>query len=241
MALLDFLTQPHQQIGQGPTIAPIGPQDQELQTAPVMTEKPSLLSGAWNWVKSPEGRMAISNALYTASGDDEGLANNAQLDQTNRAQQLAERRLAEQKAERAAKNAAFRAAYRPDASGKVRFDPAAYVGALGGDAEADLGEVANLWNAMAPKVGVSGDTPYSIDDQGQVEWGTPREASAAEKAAAAREAEIERHNREMERLGLMNHETSDYRAHKAPAGRGGAAAPSWLPPGATVVHVPGGA
>lgn len=174
MALLDFLLNPRQQMQQGGLLGetgaptppvpdgmvapsqPVGP----MQAPPQTTERPSLLSEAWNWAKSPQGMLTIGTGLRSLGGDQ-----NAGMDAVRIGAQLrqeATQRQQQQKTQedRARVNAALKASY---ASGQ--FDPKALVNALS-DADVDLGEIATTARAFEPrrKYVEGPDGIYEIDE-----------------------------------------------------------------------------
>lgn len=146
MSLLDFLTKPRTSWQSGGSTSLSFPQVQsqdsmgytdapldigtsapvQAMSAPQQMDKPSLLSEAWNWLKSPQGMMTISTGLRSASGDQ---------DATGPALAYAEQqnKLAIQRQAIKAKNAALKAAY---ANGK--FDPQAYMSALAGSDQVEV-------------------------------------------------------------------------------------------------------
>lgn len=249
MSLFDFLTQPRTSVQPGAVTPNATALDQDgllssvgpMSQAPVVTEKPSLLSGALKYLGSNQNLMGIAAGLKGLGGDENAGFEVAQLNQQRQQRQQQAQAQQKKQADLQRKNAAFKAAYRPGADGKVRFDPAAYVDALGDAGEADIGEIASMHNAMAPKTGVSGDTPYTMDDEtGGVTWGQPRPMSHSEQLAEQRAQEQERRNQVLEdimrgnldvrrgQLGVSQHREG--RVGAGGGGHGGGGVPA-LPPG----------
>lgn len=169
MGFLDFLTQPR--ISAKPrdqlTITPYEqnapPQDgllstlvepmqqaapQQMQRMPQLEEKPSLLSGAMKFMTSPQMLAAIGAGI---KGDGTGVQIAAQLGQQRRELEAMAQKDAKAKADLARKNAAFKAAYQDG-----RFNPQAYLDAIGD--EGDALEAAQLARELGPKRKVFSNT-----------------------------------------------------------------------------------
>lgn len=219
-----FGINPNMNQAMAPTLPDPGP----MQTAPQMVEQPGFFAR-----QRIPGADGISNAdrilmgLMSLNGDTQGAVQyGGNLKKT-----------AKDDADRAHKNAALKAAY---ANGK--FDPAAYMKALGNSG--DAADALSIAKELAPKAGVDDGFTYTIDPvTGEVRWGGQRAASHAEESTAARAAAQQAHEQALEAIALgrldverQNARTNSFRAHK-PGGH--SSAPSWMPPGANVVHVPG--
>lgn len=211
------------------------PPPEGLLHPPQQVEGPGLLER----LRTPnDSGVSWADKLYAIGGVLGGdSAGGMQYLQGKQKDARAQKLLDQAKADHAAKNAAFRAAYKDG-----RFDPAAYAAALG-SADVDPSDIAQLSKTFAPQGGVEGGRSYTKNPStGAITWGDSAPPTAADLEHQAAEAERERHQRIVEDymlrgLGIkqQNADAGTFRAHKAPAG----AAPSWLPPGARVVHMPG--
>lgn len=244
MGFLDFLTQPRMSATpqdpmtvtpyEQPQAEPDGllsavPQaggtfgaPEQMIRPPQIEEKPSLLSGVWDYLKSPQNLRAVGAAL---KGDD-AWRDVAQMNQQDR---LLERETAKQqqaKEDLARKNAAFKAAYQ---GGK--FNPQAYLEAIGDGG--DAGEAFSLAAKLAPKAGVDGGTPYTQDAlTGATTWGEQREMSPGEVLAAQRQQELDDYREEQIRLREEQLALARQREGRVARGRpSGGGAPGKLPTG----------
>lgn len=206
MALLDFLTQPRLKVTRGDqmNVTPYAPAEQpapdgllssavepmqmgapeQMMQAPDIEQKPSLLQGAWDWIKSPQGRLMIGAGLKSLGGDENAGYEAAQIGARMRDERRALEKEAQAKDDLARKNAAFKAAYQDG-----RFNPQAYLDAIGD--EGDASEAFSLAKALAPQGGVSGDTSYTRDPiTGEVTWGEERPWSRRDQEAADKADEM---------------------------------------------------
>lgn len=258
MGLLDFLIKPGlQATPQGPTaptkafnaeglLADIGP----MQRPDVLTETPSPLQGfASKFFGTTDQGDTFSDRLYAfgetmGGGDGMGYLNARRGDvraQTERAEAKAEkeRTKAEAQADLARRNAAFRGAYKGG-----RFDPEAYMAAMGD--QGDASEAFSLARALAPKAGVDGGTAYTQDPlTGETQWGDQRAESPAERLARERMEDMDAYREEQirlreEALGLSRQREGRIAAGAGARGRGGAAGAIPAPPSGFRIITPGG-
>lgn len=159
--------------------------------------------------------------------------------QTKQAAGAKAKTTAEAAALKAKGNRAFKAAYQ---NGK--FDAGAYASVMGDDL--DPLSMAKVVKAYAPEGGVSGDFGYAKDPvTGTISWQGERPQGYGEVTSAANSAETMRHNHVTEEQGAGHLTVSQAQAALARqregrlGAKGAGGAPSWLPPGARVVHVPG--
>lgn len=157
---------------------------EQMQRMPQLEEKPSLLGGFGKQVfgKDDDG-IGFWDRIYAAAGTLGGEDGGSYL---NQKRQLArgDREKAAAKEDLARKNAAFRAAYGPDG----KFNPQAYLDAMGD--QGDASEAFSLADKLRPKTGVSGDTPYTIDNEGNVNWGPERPWSRRDQENADKNDEL---------------------------------------------------
>lgn len=250
MGLLDFLTQgsvraqPQQPQMVQPFEAPqpeaggllssvpeaLGQQaPQAMMQMPQLEQKPSLLGGILNWAKSPQGLATIGTGLSSWGGDENAGSEGMALGQLLRQNEAKAQERKKAQDDLARKNAAFRAAYQ---GGK--FNPQAYMEALGD--EGDAAEAISMAAKLAPEGGVDGGTAWTRDKlTGETTWGGQREESPAERLRREQMDEMETYRQEMirlreEQLALSRQREGRVAAGGGGRGGGGRVVPS-LPPG----------
>lgn len=156
---------------------------QQMNQMPDLEEKPSILSGVWDYLKSPQNLAALGGALKNYSGGEGGVEQAMAIGEQRRGEARQNAAMEKAKADLARKNAAFKAAY---VNG--RFDPQAYLAAMGG--EGDMAEGFSLAAKLAPEGGVDGGTAWTRDPlTGETTWGERRGPSHGEELADERNDE----------------------------------------------------
>ena len=264
MALLDFLTKaqgltasPQEQTMVSPfgagldapqgdgLLSAMGPQMMQQGPAETMTRMPQISPGPslLDGIKDGFGKMkdpgsdgiSFLDRIYAAADEYDTGNGMAHLQGKRKEHQSTLDKAAAGQA-LARKNAAFRGAYRDG-----RFDPQAYMDALG--AEDDASDAFSFAKAAAPQGGVDGATAWTRDPfSGETTWGEQRQESPAERERAAQNDEMMAYRQEMmelrrqqeerarrqgdERIGL-----SRQREGRVAAGGGGRGGVPPLPPG----------
>lgn len=193
---------------------------QQMQGAPTLEEQPSLLSGVWDYLKSPQNLAALGGALKNYSGGEGGVEQAMAIGDRRRHDEQRNEAEEKAKADLAKKNAAFKAAYQGG-----RFDPQAYMAAIGDGG--DAAEGFSLAAKLAPKGGVDGGTAYTEDPiTGEIVWGEQRGMSPAEKLAEQRAQQLEEYRRQQledadERIALARQREGRVAAGPRRGGGGG--------------------
>jgi hypothetical protein len=159
---------------------------QEMTQMPDIKPGPSLLGGLKDRLMAEKDGVGFADRLFAVGEvlqDRDGMGYLSGKRDKYRVDQEAVAEKAEAKADLARRNQAFRNAYRDG-----KFDPQAYMAAIGD--QADASEAFLLADKLAPKAGVSGDTPYTIDNQGNVTWGEERPWSRRDQEAADKADEM---------------------------------------------------
>lgn len=155
---------------------------EQMIRPPQLEEKPSLLAGIGERLTKEKDGVGFWDRLY-AAGEVVGGGDGMGYLQGKRDTYAKTLEKQQAKEDLARKNAAFKAAYRDG-----KFNPQAYLDAIGEDG--DVAEAFSLADKLRPKTGVSGDTPYTIDNEGNVEWGEERPWSRRDQEAADKNDEM---------------------------------------------------